>query len=95
VIAYNEEASVAGAGSLGTADANGHYVLAFVPIDLSVHTANRIRIWQTYGSDTSYPTYVYAPKGVAFGAAPVDDGGEPIGPSEAGPADAGAGDAAE
>jgi hypothetical protein len=88
VLAYNLEPSTMGAGDLGTADGNGHYVLPFVPVDLSVHPTNRIRIWQRYGSDESDPVYTIVPFHVRFGAPSDEDAGAAL-------SDAGTGDAAE
>jgi hypothetical protein len=75
VAARNEEPSTQGAGDLATADSNGHYVLPFVPVDLTVHPTNRITMWQMYGQDSSDTVYVWVPYGVPFGATSVDDAG--------------------
>jgi hypothetical protein len=74
------------------ADSQGLYEVKKVPVDLSSSQTNMIQIWQTYGSDTSDRIRMAIPKGVAFGATPVDDGSTG---SEGGAVEAGIGDAAE
>jgi len=94
VTALNEEPSVLGAG-VATADMQGAYDIRLVPVDLSVHPTNFVRIYQSFGADISEEIHVYVPFGVAFGAPPVGDAGTPNSSEAAGPADAGASDSAE
>jgi hypothetical protein len=79
-------------GVFTTAGSDGLYTVEKFPVDLSQSATNAVEIWQTYGSDSSEPFVVHVPKGVAFGAPPVDDASAP---TEAGPIDAGASDAGE
>jgi hypothetical protein len=101
VMGFNEEPTVEG-GAVATADSSGWWVLLDVPVDLSVHPTNRIRISQRYGSDDSDAIYTYVPFHVRFGAPSDEDAGAPEaggrcaeGSSAACETDAGTSDAGE